>query len=320
VPALLRYLAARGHDPSVLVERFALPADVAEHDTLDIVPATINDLLEAAAELLAEPFLALRLPSELPFRRYDVVELALRSSSTLRDGLLTTARHAAAIHPQLELALVEDSGAASWVQRTPGHPRGIGRHAHEYGLAYVLLNARIGLADALPLTRVWFTHPRPRALEPLHRMFGTEELVFGAPDSGFAFARSSLDAPLHGDPRLLATVEALAAASPPPPRTSSLLAPRVAAYLRDHLSDSAAGAAAALHMSARTLQRRLAAEGTTFSGVVDDTREALARELLADRSLPLAEIAYRVGFADLATFSRAFKRWTGKPPGLFRRS
>lgn len=322
VPALLRFLAARGHDAAAVAARFSLPVGAAELDEIPVVPSLIGELLDAAADLLGEPHLALRLPAELPLRRYDVVELALRSSPTLRDGLTTAARHAAVVHPQLAFALDEQGDEAVWSQRTPRHPRGIGRHVHEYGLAYALVHARAGLAAAFSPVRVWFAHARPRSLAPLHRLFGTEELAFGAPDSGFAFARRWLDAPLRGgDPRLLATVEALVRARPEAAR-STALAPRVAAQLRaGTLGEVGADAiAAGLHMSARTLQRRLEAEGTTFSDVLDETREALARELLADPELPLAEIADRVGFADLATFSRAFKRWTGKPPGLFRRS
>jgi AraC-like DNA-binding protein len=81
----------------------------------------------------------------------------------------------------------------------------------------------------------------------------------------------------------------------------------------------ATAVAALLHMSVRTFQRRLDDEGTTFSELYDRARELRARRLLEGSSLPLAEIAYRSGFADLATFSRAFKRWTGVPPGAFRR-
>ncbi|MEO8703375.1 MAG: AraC family transcriptional regulator ligand-binding domain-containing protein [Kofleriaceae bacterium] len=313
VPALLRLLASRGHTVALA----GAPADAAERDELGVPPAQIGELVATAAELLGEPFLALRLPAELPLRRYDVVELALRSSATLREGLQLATRHAAVIHPHVELALVETGDDAIWTQRTPRHPRGIGRHLHEYGLAHVLHHARAGVGE-LAIRHVWFAHARPRTLAPLERWFGTGELGFGAPDSGFAFARERLDAPLAaGDPRLLAT--ALALVRPPP--AVATLAPRVAALLRTTLADPRADAiAASLHMSARTLQRRLEAEGTTFSEVVDRTREAVARELLLEPALALGEIAYRVGFADLATFSRAFKRWTGKPPGLFRRS
>jgi AraC-like DNA-binding protein len=73
--------------------------------------------------------------------------------------------------------------------------------------------------------------------------------------------------------------------------------------------DARAGAAA----------RRLEGEGTRFSEVLDAVRERMARRLVLDGAIALAEVGYRVGFSDAATFSRAFKRWTGIPPGAFRR-
>ncbi len=73
-------------------------------------------------------------------------------------------------------------------------------------------------------------------------------------------------------------------------------------------------------MSARTLQRRLEQEQTRFTEVLDGARLAVARRLLGDSTIQLTDVAFRLGFADLATFSRAFKRWTGKPPGQWRRS
>jgi AraC-like DNA-binding protein len=328
VPALLRYLAARGRDPAPIAARFELPEDAAGRDELDVAPSVIGDLTAAAAALLDEPYLALRLPIELPLRRYGLAELAARAAPTLRESLQQLARFSTLIHPQLALSLAEHGDEAAWHQATPDHPRGIGRHAHEYGLSYVLSHARASLvresADTspLPLRRVWFAHARPRDLAPLDRFFGTEELTFGAEDSGFAFARAHLDRPLAtGDPRLLATVTDLAASAlREQPRTPAL-APRVAAHVRARLPEPVAAddAAAAMKLSARTLQRRLEAEGTSLTAVIDGTRAALARELLADAELPLGEIAYRTGFADLATFSRAFKRWTGTSPGRFRR-
>ncbi len=72
-------------------------------------------------------------------------------------------------------------------------------------------------------------------------------------------------------------------------------------------------------MSARTLQRRLEEEGTRFSEVLDRVRLEAARAALSDPDTTLTDVAYRLGFGDLATFSRAFKRWTGKPPGQWRR-
>jgi AraC-like DNA-binding protein len=73
-----------------------------------------------------------------------------------------------------------------------------------------------------------------------------------------------------------------------------------------------------LGLSARTLQRRLAAIGLTYQAVVDRAcREAAERQLAAS-TLALAEIAYLLGYSEPAAFHRAFKRWTGLTPQTFR--
>lgn len=317
-PALLRLVRARGGDAELLALRFGLPADV---ETLDEAPLTARaagDLLAAAAEALGDPYLALRLPAELPHRRYGHAELAARASATLRDALVQVARYAPLVLPRLACAFDEDANEARFVARTTGHPRGVGRHANEYALAYALEQCRDG---ALAPLRVWFVHARPPDLAPVERFFGTRELAFGAEDNGLAFARDALDAPMPSrDARMLATAEALADAALRAQPTATL-ATLVAAQLRALLPDARIESVArALHMSARTLQRRLDDEETQFSELVDRVREEAAREAIRAGALSLGEIATRLGFADLATFSRAFKRWTGKPPGAWRRA
>ena len=77
--------------------------------------------------------------------------------------------------------------------------------------------------------------------------------------------------------------------------------------------------AEALHMSVSTLQRHLASEGTTFQALKDDLRRDLAISRLIASAVPLAELAAELGFSDSAAFQRAFKSWTGSPPGAYRR-
>jgi len=73
-----------------------------------------------------------------------------------------------------------------------------------------------------------------------------------------------------------------------------------------------------LHVSTRTLKRRLAACGTTFSTLVDDERRQRALLLLEDRALAIGDIAGRLGYTELPNFTRAFKRWTGVTPAAYR--
>jgi AraC-like DNA-binding protein len=76
--------------------------------------------------------------------------------------------------------------------------------------------------------------------------------------------------------------------------------------------------AQALHVSQRTLQRRLQDEGTSFQRLLDDTRRELAEQYLAQPNLTLLEAAYLLGFADPSNFFRAFRRWFGLTPGEYR--
>jgi AraC-like DNA-binding protein len=72
------------------------------------------------------------------------------------------------------------------------------------------------------------------------------------------------------------------------------------------------------HMSSRTLIRRLKRQGTSYRRIVAEVHAGLAADLLRNTSLPVAEIAARLGFADPANFGRAFREWFGASPGRYR--
>ncbi len=73
-----------------------------------------------------------------------------------------------------------------------------------------------------------------------------------------------------------------------------------------------------LNLSLRTLHRRLAEVGFNCQDVIEDSRNRLAKELLANTGLSIDDVAERVGFSDASSFRRAFKRWTSKTPAEYR--
>jgi AraC-like DNA-binding protein len=75
-----------------------------------------------------------------------------------------------------------------------------------------------------------------------------------------------------------------------------------------------------LGMSPRTLARRLAEEGLTFSTVLEGLRTALARRYLQDEDLPISKIAWLLGYGEVSAFTHAYKRWTGRTPREARAS
>lgn len=73
-----------------------------------------------------------------------------------------------------------------------------------------------------------------------------------------------------------------------------------------------------LATSSRTLRRRLEESRTSFRELLDATRAELARSYVRDRRMPLAEVAFMLGFSEPSTFHRAFKRWTKMTPAAWR--
>ena len=78
--------------------------------------------------------------------------------------------------------------------------------------------------------------------------------------------------------------------------------------------------ASRLATSARTLQRRLREEKTSYGELLDSCRRDIAVQLLADRNLAIYEIAFMLGYSEPSTFQRAFRRWEGVSPRVFRRT
>ena len=73
-----------------------------------------------------------------------------------------------------------------------------------------------------------------------------------------------------------------------------------------------------MHLSTRTLQRRLVEYNLSYQALRDAVREQLARRYLSRTSLMLSEIPFLLGYSDQSAFNRAFRSWTGMTPGRFR--
>ncbi|KAB8141697.1 AraC family transcriptional regulator [Chloroflexia bacterium SDU3-3] len=96
---------------------------------------------------------------------------------------------------------------------------------------------------------------------------------------------------------------------------------QIASLVRARLAGqqpSVSSIARELHMSARTLQRRLADEGQTFQHVIEQVRHELAQQYLRESSLDLSEIAFLLGYQEANSFHRAFSQWEGSSPGQWR--
>lgn len=165
---------------------------------------------------------------------------------------------------------------------------------------------------------VFFSHSAPADIAPFREYFRAP-LHFGSDMCVLRFSSRWLARPVAGaDPERLALARASALAIGEP-----ALAEKVHRSLRTlmlHGHGSGADVAQSLAMHRRTLDRRLNAAGTTFQQVLDRVRFAVAKDLLERSSGTLIDITAALGYADDASFIRAFRRWTGSTPGAWRAS
>jgi AraC-like DNA-binding protein len=142
-----------------------------------------------------------------------------------------------------------------------------------------------------------------------------------APCNALVVPAELLQLPLEGDPHLQrlarGQLDAQLQALPIEPR-SLLDQVRARLAARLHGDASLERIAHDLSLNARTLQRQLEAEHSSFQQLLDEARHAQAIKLLHDPALRVDAVAARLGYADATSFRRAFRRWTGLTPARYR--
>jgi AraC-like DNA-binding protein len=166
---------------------------------------------------------------------------------------------------------------------------------------------------------VWLAHRRPNDVAPF-RSFFRAPVRFDADQNALVIPAESLQRPLPlVQPELRRLLASRIAALEH--QYSDQFPEQVRSILRTALLSnhgSAEQVAALLSMHSRTLHRRLAASGTNFRALVDETRFAIARQLLEDTDSDVGHVADVLDYADASAFTRAFRRWSGTTPAAWR--
>ncbi|MCD8520956.1 MAG: AraC family transcriptional regulator [Saccharospirillaceae bacterium] len=192
---------------------------------------------------------------------------------------------------------------------------------HQVDAVLVLLRSFASWLACKPvaLLRVELTHAEPANVDNYQRIFAAP-LQFNATRNALVFAPEMMAEPLAlGDEKLAAMHEQMLEeqlALLQQPDTAGL----VQHFLRNSndLSVDRDQLAQRLHMSGRTLQRKLQENQTSFQQLLDAERQRRALILLTSTSLPLTQISEQLGFSESSTFTRAFKRWEGIAPLEYR--
>ncbi|QXQ12577.1 AraC family transcriptional regulator [Skermania piniformis] len=263
--------------------------------------------------------LGLDVGSRYHLTTYGIWGFALLSSPTLRVAVDLGLRYLDLTFAFSRVVVREPDGAIRLVLDTPDIPARFARFAVERDAAAMMVIQHDLFRAPVPSTAVRFAFPPPDDVQRYAEVFGVVP-EFEAAENVVEMSSEYLDLPL---PQANAHTGALAQAQCRDllqrRRTRGGLAGQVCDLIRSEPATppNAERIAAALHVSSRTLRQRLAAEGTSFRELLDEIREQLAEEMLAD-GLTVAEIAERLGYAEVSSLSQAFRRWKGVSPRAYR--
>jgi AraC-like DNA-binding protein len=286
--------------------------------------ARLAAFYENAAQLCDNDILGFTRGQQREMRRAGLIYFVGVSSPTVLDLLKNLGRYRRVFSDAIEMNCedLEADGILSWHFRVPEHVRR--RQFVEFAASGLIQAMRQAANRKIYPELISFRHARNENTAEFERFFGCE-VRFGDPENSFKFREIDLALPLKtADSELYKVLKNCCEnALQIKARNRPNLAVEVERLISDRLSAGEAtqeDVARALGMSPRTLSRRLAGDGTTFFKVLQELRKSLAVNYLRDSNLVLAEIAFLLGYSGLSSFSDAFKRWTGKTPGLFRNS
>lgn len=275
-----------------------------------------------AIALTGEPGLAFHVGLHMRLSWHGFLGFAAMTAPTVREALRLAERFATTKTTAIRLSLIEDESAdrayLTFEERVP-----LGRELHEF-LAVAIFSGLKHIAEGLvgaPIRAdVDFAFPEPEhAARFRHLVPGAAR--FDQPVSRIRLQRRDLDiAIVSADPVAMQLAREQCEKELANLASSATLVEAVRKHVRPHEGEvpSIDDVARRMHISARTLKRRLQEHGTTFSDVLDDVRHREALVLLSEPDLTVDAVAGRLGYSDTANFTRAFRRWTGTTPAAWR--
>jgi AraC-like DNA-binding protein len=266
-----------------------------------------------------DPAIGLELGTEAKPEHFDPIALAVLASGSFGEAMRQIARYKQLTCPEEILHENDDdewSIQFRWLLANDVEPEIL----TDVCFAYVLSIARHGTGTRMSPLRLELVRPRSY-VKTLERHFGCP-ILFGAARNAIVFRASDADRPfVTRNAELLAMLAPQLDEELKQHKRQETFPERVRAAIQRKLAGrrpKMQDIARELHISSRTLQRRLQDAGYSFQQVLEEARHQLARHYLNNSLLELNETAYLLGFEDSNSFVRAFRTWEGVPPASWR--
>lgn len=323
-----RLVEGMGGDPAALLREVGLPPDVCRRPDTLLNFGRIARLMEIVAQRLERPSFGLEwtefLPPEMP--NVEGVVLCAYFSSNLGEWAELGLRSWALQCNGYRAEFVETGDPGTLAMRNHVDPLILFpvRQLTEHAVANQVKLARCatGFLDENP-TVVRFQHFKPKDTSVHERIFRCP-VEFDQPYNEIVFDRKFVDYPLNGKLTVLRPLvnfyvkHRIRQLTSFDQRISSAIAQAIPAVMSTR-NCKIEFIASSMGFSAKKLQRLLAAEGTSFSEVLDSTRKAMAQRYLLESNAPVSQIAGLLDYSSVPPFTLAFRRWTGTTPLAFRK-
>lgn len=304
---------------SAVLRRAGLPQGLSNQPRILLTTEELFALWRAIGEVSGNPAIGLLLGTETKMERFNPVSLAALSSENFGIAVEQMARYKQLTCPE-EIVQEKQDGEwriqFRWLLADEVEPA----YLVECCFAWVLSIARHGTGTRLSPLRVEFAQPRADA-KTLERHFGCP-VVCGTGRNAIVFHASDAQRPfVTRNAELLAMLAPQFEEELKQEKGDENFVERVRTAVQQKLTGrrpTIEDIADALHVSSRTLQRRLQDQGSSFQRVLEDARHQLARHYLNNSVLELNEAAYLLGYEDANSFVRAFRTWEGIPPARWR--
>jgi AraC-like DNA-binding protein len=319
------HLPARLHESgirvSALLRNAGLPPGLFDQPRIAVTTDELFALWRGIGQASPNPAIGLELGTESKPEHFDPIALAALSTDSFGEAMRQIARYKQLSCPEEIVNETDDTEwriQFRWLLADGVEPEVL----TDVCFAWVLTIARHGTGTRLCPLRVEFARPRAYA-ENIERHFGCSAvfgaarnaIVFRASDAALPFVTSNADLLAMLAPQLDEELKQHKGQETFPERVRTAVQKKLIGR-RPKMQD----VARELHISSRTLQRRLQDAGYSFQQVLEEARHQLARHYLNNSRLELSETAYLLGYEDTGSFVRAFRMWEGVPPAFWRTS
>ncbi|MFP5383635.1 MAG: AraC family transcriptional regulator [Gammaproteobacteria bacterium] len=276
-------------------------------------------IIRNALRISGDPALGLRMGSKLHLAAHGPVGVAAYSSATLGEAIDVMVRHQNIRGQFAGMEIERDATSLRVVFNLRVPYDEVGLFLIEALVASAQGSVSFLVGDDVDGSRIELGYPAP-AHAAVYGQYLYAPFRFDAPRTLLTMSRAQEKTPLpFADPIAKQQAERQCEQIAVELKQRGSFASRVTGILRNNPGQlwTLDDVAASLHLSARTLIRRLKDEGTSYQHLLDEEQQRMARVYLENPRHTVESVAAALGYHDVSTFRRAFKRWFGVPPSEY---